>query len=105
MLEKSLEYEIEAKNGVEQSLRGYKDEVETLKEALSIAAYSVAEATAEEYGYMTEEELAAVASSEGYDYEDYPPEVAYDENAVEQETDDYTTMTDAALEERRKRTK
>uniref|UniRef100_A0A6U2PDJ5 Voltage-gated hydrogen channel 1 n=1 Tax=Leptocylindrus danicus TaxID=163516 RepID=A0A6U2PDJ5_9STRA len=43
---KSVELEIEARKRVEKMLQGYKDEVETLNEALEIAAYDVMLATA-----------------------------------------------------------
>ncbi|KAH7491726.1 hypothetical protein KRP22_002807 [Phytophthora ramorum] len=41
----SLKREYESREGLEQLLRGYKDEIATLKEALQIAAQAVAEAT------------------------------------------------------------
>lgn len=56
VLEKAVENEIEGKRQIEQTLRGYKDEIETLKEALNIAAASVARASMEEFGYLEEDE-------------------------------------------------
>ncbi|GMI12610.1 hypothetical protein TrLO_g13012 [Triparma laevis f. longispina] len=44
ILQDSLKRELEARRRVETMLRGYKDEVETLSEALKIAAIDVAEA-------------------------------------------------------------
>ena len=44
MLQDSLKRELEARRRVETMLRGYKDEVETLSEALKIAAIDVAQA-------------------------------------------------------------
>ena len=62
MIEKALENEKESKGRITATLQGYKDEVETLKEALNIAAYSVATASMEEYGYLSEAELESLAT-------------------------------------------
>jgi hypothetical protein len=43
--EQSLQREIASRAGIERMLRGYKDEADTLREALTIAAQAVAEAT------------------------------------------------------------
>ena len=71
VLEKAVENEIEGKRQIEQTLRGYKDEIETLKEALNIAASSVARASMEEFGYLTQDELVQIARDEEEEEEEY----------------------------------
>ena len=78
----TLKAEVESKGMVEQTLRGYKDEVETLKEALSIAAMSVAEAATEEFGYLTQDEFEALASGEEEE-NDRNENVCENENALQ----------------------
>ena len=56
-VEDLLKREIEAKKRVELMLRSYKDEVETLNEALKIAALDIAEAAGSEMGSEDEGEF------------------------------------------------
>merc|ERR1719487_1376729 len=56
-VEDLLKREIEAKKRVELMLRSYKDEVETLNEALKIAALDIAEAAGSEMGSEDEDEF------------------------------------------------
>ncbi|RLN90391.1 hypothetical protein BBJ28_00015380 [Nothophytophthora sp. Chile5] len=61
----SLKREYESREGLEQLLRGYKDEIATLKEALQIAAQAVAEATiGEGDGGASPVELAMIEAGE-----------------------------------------
>ena len=63
---KSVELEIEARKRVEKMLQGYKDEVETLNEALEIAAYDVmlaTDAAEEDRGNMLKEEPKEVETN------------------------------------------
>lgn len=84
----SLKREYESRAGLEQLLRGYKDEVVTLKEALQIAAQAVAEAAINESspadpGLYEFSEAAIVESS----FASYPAVVdnAYSEEYYHQE--------------------
>lgn len=61
MLETSLAHERTSSERLLVSLRGLKDEVETLKEALQIAACSVAEAATLEYGDQIQEDFAVLS--------------------------------------------
>lgn len=56
--------EKESQKGLEQSLAAYKDELETLQEALTIAALAVAKATIDEVGEMTTAQWEAMGESE-----------------------------------------
>ena len=69
-IEDMLKREIEAKKRVELMLRSYKDEVETLNEALKIAALDIAEAAGSEMGSEEEDEEFDDA---GEDEEPAPP--------------------------------
>ena len=68
-VEDLLKREIEAKKRVELMLRSYKDEVETLNEALKIAALDIAEAAGSEMGSEDEDEF----DDAGSDTEPAPP--------------------------------
>ena len=63
LLQDSLQRSIEARKSVELMLKGYKDEVETLSEALKIAALDVAESARDEF--MAEEEAGMYEGEEG----------------------------------------
>lgn len=73
--EESLKREYESRGGLEKLLQGYKDEVETLREALNIAAEAVAEASRTAYEEHQEQdeqqlEFASIGETEA------PSEVA-----------------------------
>lgn len=89
--EQSLKREYESRDGLEKLLQGYKDEVETLKEALNIAAEAVAEASmrddafaAQQFAPVAEEsgtefaKSAAAEFSEDASYHEYKQQVAYE---------------------------
>jgi hypothetical protein len=57
LAEDALKREIESRKRVESMLRGYKDEVETLSEALKIAAVDIAEAAMDQMREDAEGEL------------------------------------------------
>ncbi|GMI60607.1 hypothetical protein ScalyP_jg8171 [Parmales sp. scaly parma] len=79
LLQDSLQREAEARKSVEQMLKGYKDEVETLSEALKIAALDVAESARDEF--LEEEEEEGYLDEEGEEFFDEGME-----GAPEQET-------------------
>lgn len=77
--EQSLKREYESRDGLEKLLQGYKDEVDTLKEALNIAAEAVAEANMRDDAFASQEqqqvalvpeENSEEASYYHYGYED-----------------------------------
>lgn len=108
--EQSLKREYESRDGLEKLLQGYKDEVETLKEALNIAAEAVAEANMRDDAFASQQ-LPPVLEESGADYTataavEYPEEVSYYyeyEQQAEGEYVDYDdgyTYTAAAAEQK-----
>ena len=71
LVEDSLKREVEARKRVETMLRGYKDEVETLSEALKIAAIDVAEAARDQ---MMEDEEGAYIDEDNEEFFDDNPD-------------------------------
>ena len=75
--EQRLKQEREAKNRVEKVLQGYKDEAETLAEALEIAAYDVAVTMAKEQESIKKEN--AFIDERGDEFYDGQPEIKEEE--------------------------
>ncbi|POM75484.1 hypothetical protein PHPALM_7407 [Phytophthora palmivora] len=102
----SLKREYESREGIEQLLRGYKDEIVTLKEALQIAAQAVAEATMNETAPVHPKELQSdLGTQYGQENDDDDAAVVHptEMNGVEEErqeierVDHYQEATDLNL--------
>lgn len=98
MLGKTVQFEREAKIKIEKTLSGYKDEVETLKEALNIAATSVAEASME--AYLAEDyENGEFDNDNEFYYEEQDEDESYQEEHAELNEAERATAVDAMDEE------
>lgn len=99
--EQSLKREYESRDGLEKLLQGYKDEVETLKEALNIAAEAVAEANMRDDAFASQQ-LPSVLEESGADYTataavEYSKEASYYYEYEQQAEGEYIDYDDGYM--------